>query len=63
MDEKQKALLSLVILGIAVLIFWPFVFIWSVNTLFQTSIEYNLKNWFATVLLMITFRGNFSKAK
>jgi hypothetical protein len=63
MDEKQKALLSLAILGIAVLIFWPFVFIWSVNTLFQTSIEYNLKNWFATVLLMITFRGNFSKAK
>lgn len=52
----KNEIIFLVVFAFLILVFWPFVFLWAVNTLFQTEIEYSLKNWFATVIVIITFK-------
>lgn len=43
----------------AVIYFIPIVFIWSINTLFQTAIATTWTNWFAAlVLLMLVGNGS-----
>lgn len=43
---------------LVVLVFGPFVTIWSLNTLFGLGIAYSLKTWLATIWIqMVTFGG------
>ena len=46
-------LLTLVALG-------PLLTIWSLNTLFATGIEYNIKNWAAMVVLSMFLQARYS---
>ena len=38
-------------------IFWPFAFIWALNTLFEFAIQYTFWNWLACWILIFTFQG------
>lgn len=38
-------------------IFWPFAFIWALNTLFEFTIQYTFWNWLACWILIFTFQG------
>ena len=51
----------LVVIAIAVV--FPFLFIWSVNTLFALTIPYTLETWSAVVLLQIFFKSEISFKK
>jgi len=42
---------ALMILVLALIVIGPLLTIWSLNTLFATGIEYNIKNWAAMVVL------------
>lgn len=48
-------LLTLVALG-------PLLTIWSLNTLFATGIEYNIKNWAAVVVLSMFVQARAIKS-
>jgi hypothetical protein len=54
------ALFALLILSLIVL--FPLTLIWAVNTLFLTTIEYNITNWLASLILIVLF-GNQSSPK
>lgn len=46
--------LTWLVVGILVLlmvIFWPFIMVWSVNTLFATAIAYSFETWLAALIL------------
>jgi len=59
MISKIIGFLFLVALVIAVIYFIPIVFIWCINTLFQTAIANTWTNWFAAlVLLMLIGNGS-----
>ena len=50
--------LFVVVVVLLVLLFAPFITIWSLNTLFAVGIEYTLWTWLAAVWLsMVTFGG------
>ena len=52
---------AVIILGIiAVLVFTPLVVIWSLNTLFQTGIEYSARAWLAIILIQGWVQGMLS---
>lgn len=53
---------ALVVLAIAVLVFGPFISIWSLNTLFGTTIAYTWKTWLAIFWIGLWFVGKFSKS-
>lgn len=46
--------LTLVIV-IVLFIYYPIIAIWAINALFNCSVEYSLKNWFAMLLLIFMF--------
>ena len=50
---KTELTLFLTILVVALffIVFGPFIQIWSVNTLFKTSIEYSWLNWACVMVL------------
>lgn len=57
-DVNVVAALSVVAVVVLILVFAPFVTIWSMNTLFALGIEYSLRTWLAMVWLsMVTFGG------
>ena len=61
MNNTASMLIWLAIL-IAMIIFGPFATIWSINTLFGTTIAFTFETWLATVWLsMVTF-GNVVSA-
>jgi hypothetical protein len=47
---------------IALLLCFPLLVIWSVNTLFGLSIAYSFTNWFATIVLGIFIRSGITNA-
>lgn len=53
----KNELFITILLGIIaiILLFGPLIAIWSINTLFELSIAYSFKNWFAMVILMFFF--------
>ena len=55
----MSQLLSILFTGayVALLLCFPLLVIWSVNTLFSLSIAYTFTNWFATIVLGIFIRG------
>ena len=62
---KEFLLLSLVILGIALLlILGPLATIWALNTLFPVlAIEYTFYTWLATILVGMFLRGTVTVSK
>jgi succinate dehydrogenase hydrophobic anchor subunit len=59
MMTRLFGLLILAILFFVLLYYIPIVFIWSINTLFQTTIATTWTNWFAAlVLLMLVGNGS-----
>jgi hypothetical protein len=53
----SKLFLWLILL-IVVAAFFPFLAIWSLNTLFGLSIPFTLDTWAATILLSMFLRGD-----
>lgn len=52
MNHTWPAVISMLILGIAVIILGPILTIWALNTLFPAlAIPYTLETWFAVILL------------
>jgi hypothetical protein len=54
-----KLLLSILLI-IIILVFSPFVSIWSLNTLFTTNIAYNFETWAAMIWLTVMTFGRIS---
>jgi hypothetical protein len=48
---------------VALIIFGPFLTIWSINTLFGLGIVYTFKTWLAVVLLASAFRAPVHNSK
>jgi urea transporter len=51
------AIVLLLALAIAVVVFAPLVTIWAVNLLFSLTIPYTLETWFATLVIGTFLRG------
>ena len=49
--EKTLALIVLIVLLGAIIGFGPIITIWSLNTVFGTTIAYNFTTWFGTLWL------------
>ena len=49
-DSRYNALL-IIALALFLVVVGPFVQIWAVNTLFKSSVEYSLLNWFCVIVL------------
>lgn len=47
----------LVLLMTLLVIAWPFIAIWALNTLFQTTIAYTFKTWIASYILLLSIQG------
>lgn len=47
--------LLLILLAIAMVAFVPFVFLWSLNTLFGMGLAYSFINWLAALVLIGLF--------
>lgn len=47
----------LILLMLCFVIAWPFITIWAINTLFQTTIGYTFKTWLACYLLLLSVQG------
>ncbi len=60
-DKYTPLKLTLVSIGILLLtitgIIWPFVFIWSLNTLFALSIPFTFYTWLAASIILTVFSG------
>lgn len=57
-SDVSLTLIAFVILILTVIvILWPLAMIWSINTLFSTSIPYTFWTWLAGEVLLITFQG------
>lgn len=48
---------ALVLFIIALIIFGPFLLIWSMNTLFGLAIPFTFKTWLASLILGATVKG------
>lgn len=44
-------------------IFWPFVVIWALNTLFGLGLAYTFWNWLAMLVLSITFGSRAAQSQ
>ena len=53
--ENKTVVFILVCIVLAIV--GPFVTIWSLNTLFNTGIDYSLKTWFAVVFLSMVYNA------
>ena len=58
---KVFLVLTAATLLIAFLIWWPFVVIWALNTLFGLAIASTWTNWLATAILMSVVGGSALK--
>ena len=46
---------TFVIAVLLMVLFWPFVLIWAVNTLFGLGIAYTFWTWLAAFIMMVAF--------
>jgi hypothetical protein len=51
---------GLLLIVLTVLLFIPFLFIWSVNTLFGVGIAYSFINWIAATVILVLLNCNKS---
>jgi hypothetical protein len=61
-DNNSQIVLGVgvILLAIGLMLFTPFLLIWSVNGLFSLSIQYTWMNWFYAFVLMVLLRGSAS---
>ncbi len=63
------SIVLIVVIGGALLVLWPLLFIWALNTLFALDIPLNIWTWFASVVILLTiaaigmFGRGYSAAK
>lgn len=63
-NVSPMAMIGIVSLIIAIVIFAPLVVIWALNTLFNLGIVYNFWTWLATAVLTGTFgKTNYVKIR
>lgn len=63
---SNTMVLLLILLAIATVAFVPFVFLWSLNTLFGMGLAYSFINWLAALVLIGLFgkpNVNVNKSK
>lgn len=60
---KYKSIFLLIIVLIAIIVFSPFLTIWSLNTLFSTGIPYTFWTWAAILWLQGMLGIVFSNGK
>ena len=51
-------IIGLIIFILGILLFFPFIIIWSLNTLFALAIPYTIKTWFAMLILANLFSSS-----
>ena len=54
-------IVPLIVLGVALVVLWPFVFIWALNTIFGLGIPLNFWTWLATIVILLTVAGITTK--
>lgn len=57
--DNVDIIIGIILLAI-IIIFTPILAIWAVNTLFDTTVEVTLLNWFAALLLLSFMGGSRS---
>ena len=60
---KEFFIASFIFLVIGIIVFGPLATIWSLNTLFNLNIAYNLSTWAASFFITATFSANQIKYK
>ncbi len=61
--RRALAIVVLIVVGIAFVGLWPFVFIWALNTLFGLGIPLNFWTWLAAVVILLTIAAITSAAR
>ena len=54
-------IVPLIVLGVALVVLWPFVLIWALNTIFGLGIPLNFWTWLATIVILLTVAGITTK--
>ncbi len=54
-------IVPLIVLGVALVVLWPFVFIWALNTIFGLGIPLNFWTWLAAIVILITLAAVTTK--
>jgi hypothetical protein len=63
-DNSQIVLgIGVILLAIGLILFTPFLLIWSVNGLFALTIQYTWSNWMYALVIMLLVRGSASYTK
>jgi hypothetical protein len=63
-DNSQIVLgIGVILLAIGLILFTPFLLIWSVNGLFALAIQYTWSNWMYALVIMLLVRGSASYTK
>jgi hypothetical protein len=63
-DNSQIVLgMGIILLAIGLILFTPFLLIWSVNGLFALAIQYTWSNWMYALVIMLLVRGSASYKK
>jgi hypothetical protein len=63
-DNSQIVLgMGIILLAIGLILFTPFLLIWSVNGLFSLAIQYTWSNWMYALVIMLLVRGSASYTK
>jgi len=52
------AVIGIILFWIGMMIFWPIIVIWAMNTLFGFSIAYTFTNWIASLVLCATVKAS-----
>ena len=63
LSDKAKlvGILAVFVLAIVVIVFWPLVIIWAINTVLPTlAISYGFWQWLAVVVLQLSTFGGLS---
>lgn len=57
MNELFEVLgkLLLIVVALAVIVLFPFAFIWSLNVLFSLTIPFTISTWVASFVLIVLF--------
>lgn len=58
--QNERAAFMWLLLLIVIIIIVPVGLIWSLNTLFNTMIDYTFTNWLAALVLIFVARGGSS---
>lgn len=61
--NKYLTPVTIIVIALIVIVFAPFVVIWSINTLFTTGIEYSFWTWLATLVVTSVFGNSMVSIK